>query len=156
MRSGKFCVLDIIPYRKTTGMTTGSARKTTNAAANEARRQNGGGSAASFQRRARRIPRQHATPSSNASSKASDRGVSNFTPIRNVLPPIRDQVADFARRRRHMVRQLCPSHVGVNVGDRLKQDGRKILAADILYSVQQILNPQIGGIDCCLRSRQQA
>ena len=85
-----------------------------------------------------------------------DRDVANFAPVRNVLPPIRDQVADFARRRGHMLRQVCPRLIGVNAGDRLEQDGRKILAADILNSVQQILDAQIARIDRRLSSGQQA
>jgi len=52
--------------------------------------------------------------------------------------------ANAARRRRHVVRQPCPSLVRVDAWDGLEQAGSKILSANVLDGIDELVDPQIG------------
>src|SRR5262249_62239635 len=59
----------------------------------------------------------------------------HFILIADTVPPIGHDTANAARRRGHVVRQLCPSLVRVDARDGLEQTGSKIRSANVLDGV---------------------
>src|SRR5262249_6309460 len=73
--------------------------------------------------------------------------------IADTVPPIGHDAANAARRRGHVVRQLCPSLVGEDAGEGLEQIGSKILSANVLEGFNELVDPQMGGVDRSLACR---
>src|SRR5215471_13714881 len=73
--------------------------------------------------------------------------------IADTVPPIGHDAANAARRRRHVVRQPCPSLVRVDAWDGLEQAGSKIFSANVLDGIDELVDPQIGRGDRSLTRR---
>lgn len=67
--------------------------------------------------------------------------------VADIPPPIGYEVADPARCQGHGIRRVCPGLIGVNTGDPLEEVRRKILSANVLDGVDELVDAKMGGVD---------
>ena len=133
-----------------TGATTGSARSRITPAAEDARRQYGG-SPASCQRRNLRTPRQLANERSKRHQQSFKRDARDLLAILNVPPPIRDQIAELGSPLAGHIPATSPKfHRRRRRGSVGTRCGCKVLPADVLDRVEEMVDAQIGRVDRCL------
>src|SRR4029079_12972283 len=84
------------------------------------------------------------------------RGTAEVGAILRVLPPVGDQLAGAAGRGPGVLRDIRPGVVCVKTWNRLKQCRRKVLAADVLNLVEQVVDAKVGRIDRRLRRGKQS
>src|SRR5262249_34990305 len=68
----------------------------------------------------------------------------NLILVADTVPPVDQEVANAARRRGHVIRQIRPSLIGVDARDRLEKAGSKVLSTNVLDGVDELVDPQIG------------
>src|SRR2546423_6954769 len=99
----------------------------------------------------------HAAPRRNCQHKPQQDGFEsneqNLILVADTVPPLDHEVANAARRRGHVVRQLCPSLVRVDARDGLEEASSKILSANVLDGIDELVDPQIGGLNRSLPRR---
>src|SRR5215471_11344117 len=73
--------------------------------------------------------------------------------VADTVPPVDQEVTNAARRRGHVIRQIRPSLIRENARDRLEKAGSKVLSTNVLDGVDELVDPQIGGMNRSLPCR---